>query len=107
VLSGKYLGGARPAGARLSLFERFTRYSNEQAEWAARKYVALAQVHGLKPAQMALAFVTAQPFVTANIIGATTLEQLETNLASAELRLTEEVLEGIEEIHTQQPNPSP
>jgi aryl-alcohol dehydrogenase-like predicted oxidoreductase len=107
VLSGKYIGGARPPGARLTLFERFNRYSSEQAEWATRKYVALAHAHGLDPAQMALAWVTSQPFVTANIIGATTLEQLESNLASADLRLTEEVIAGIEEIHAQQPNPAP
>ncbi|HDS0921390.1 TPA: NADP(H)-dependent aldo-keto reductase [Pseudomonas putida] len=107
VLSGKYLGGARPAGARLSLFERFQRYNNPQVEKAASAYVELALQHGLDPAQLALAFVTAQPFVTSNIIGATTLEQLRSNLASVELRLDDEVLAGIEAIHQQQPNPAP
>ncbi|WP_243054828.1 NADP(H)-dependent aldo-keto reductase [Pseudomonas sp. BP01] len=107
VLSGKYLGGARPAGARLSLFERFQRYNNTQVEKAASAYVELALQHGLDPAQLALAFVTAQPFVTSNIIGATTLEQLRSNLASVELRLDDEVLAGIEAIHQQQPNPAP
>ncbi|WP_462322676.1 NADP(H)-dependent aldo-keto reductase, partial [Halochromatium sp.] len=82
MLSGKYLNGARPAGARLTLFSRFDRYSNVQAEWATAEYCAIAQRHGLDPAQMALAFVTSRPFVTSNIIGATTLEQLERNLAS-------------------------
>ncbi|MNI92516.1 putative aldo-keto reductase [compost metagenome] len=56
---------------------------------------------------MALAFVTQQPFVTSNIIGATTLEQLENNLGSFELKLSEEVLAEIEEIHRDQPNPAP
>ena len=107
MLSGKYLDGARPPGARLTLFERFSRYSNPQAERATAEYAAIARRHGLDPAQMALAFVTAQPFVTANIIGATTLEQLEANLASAELRLSDEVLAEIEAVHTAQPNPSP
>jgi len=107
VLSGKYLGGARPAGARLSLFERFQRYNNPQVEKAASAYVELARQHGLDPAQLALAFVTAQPFVTSNIIGATTLEQLRSNLASVELRLDDELLAGIEAIHQQQPNPAP
>ncbi len=107
ALSGKYLGGTRPAGARITLFPRFDRYSNPQAERATAAYVALAQEHGLDPAQMALAWVTSRPFVTANIIGATTLEQLEINLASAELILPEPVLEGIEAIHTRHPNPSP
>jgi aryl-alcohol dehydrogenase-like predicted oxidoreductase len=107
MLSGKYEGGARPANARISLFSRFARYTNPQAEAACSRYVALAREHGLDPAQMALAFVTAQPFVTSNIIGATTLEQLDSNLASAQLRLSDEVLAGIEAIHTQQPNPAP
>lgn len=107
MLSGKYEGGARPAGARISLFSRFARYTNPQAEAACSRYVALAREHGLDPAQMALAFVTAQPFVTSNIIGATSLEQLDSNLASAELKLSEEVLAGIEAIHKGQPNPAP
>ncbi|WP_457789093.1 NADP(H)-dependent aldo-keto reductase [Pseudomonas sp. PL-6] len=107
MLSGKYEGGARPAGARISLFSRFTRYTNPQSEAACSRYVALARAHGLDPAQMALAFVTAQPFVTSNIIGATSLTQLDSNLASAELRLSEEVLAGIEAIHKAQPNPAP
>jgi len=107
VLSGKYLNGRRPAGARLTLFERFSRYSNPEVERATAEYVALAREHGLDPAQMALAWVTSRPFVTSNIIGATTLEQLESNLASAELRLSDEVVAGIDAIHTRQPNPAP
>lgn len=107
MLSGKYEGGARPAGARISLFSRFARYTNPQSEAACSRYVALAREHGLDPAQMALAFVTAQPFVTSNIIGATSLQQLDSNLASAELKLSEEVLAGIEAIHKAQPNPAP
>ncbi|MEA1050588.1 NADP(H)-dependent aldo-keto reductase [Lamprobacter modestohalophilus] len=107
MLSGKYLNGARPAGARLTLFERFDRYSNAEAEQATADYCAIAQRHGLDPAQMALAFVTSRPFVTSNIIGATTLEQLESNLASTSLTLSDEVLQAIEAVHTRQPNPSP
>jgi aryl-alcohol dehydrogenase-like predicted oxidoreductase len=107
MLSGKYENGARPANARISLFSRFARYTNPQAQAACSRYVALAREHGLDPAQMALAFVTAQPFVTSNIIGATTLEQLESNLASSELTLPDAVLEGIAEIHRGQPNPAP
>jgi len=56
---------------------------------------------------MALAFVNQQPFVTSNIIGATTLEQLDSNIASAELKLSEELLAGIEAIHKDHPNPAP
>ena len=107
MLSGKYEGGARPAKGRLSLYSRFTRYFNPQSEAACSRYVALAREHGLEPTQMALAFVTRQPFVTSNIIGATTLEQLDSNIASFELELSEEVLAGIEAIHKDHPNPAP
>ncbi|WP_208531894.1 aldo/keto reductase, partial [Pseudomonas aeruginosa] len=71
------------------------------------RYVALAREHGMEPAQMALAYVTSRPFVTSNIIGATSLEQLETNLGSVDLRLDEELLAGIDAIHREQPNPAP
>lgn len=107
VLSGKYLDGARPAQGRLTLFERFQRYNNPEVEAAAKAYVVLAREHGLDPAQMALQFVTEQPFVTSNIIGATTLEQLRSNLASIDVRLSEEVRAGLEAIHKGQPNPAP
>lgn len=106
VLAGKYLGGARPVGARLTLFTRFTRYSNPQVERATERYVALAQRHGLDPAQMALAFVNSRPFVTSNIIGATSLAQLKADIDSIDVKLTQEVLDGIEAIHRDQPNPS-
>ncbi|MCB1865631.1 MAG: NADP(H)-dependent aldo-keto reductase [Chromatiales bacterium] len=107
VLSGKYLNGGRPAGARLTLFTRFDRYNNAQCERATHAYVDLARTHGLDPAQMALAFVNQQPFVTANIIGATTIGQLEYNIASIDLKLGDAVRAGIEAIHTAQPNPGP
>ncbi len=107
MLSGKYENGARPSNARISLFSRFTRYTNPQSEAACARYVALAREQGLDPAQMALAFVTAQPFVTSNIIGATSLAQLDSNLASSELTLSAEVLKSIEAIHKAHPNPAP
>ncbi len=107
VLSGKYLDGARPVSARLTLFERFDRYSGPRATHATAAYVALARTHGLDPAQMALAWVTGQPFVTSTIIGATTMEQLEADLDSEGLVLSEEVLEKIEVIHAFNPNPGP
>ncbi len=107
MLSGKYLDGARPTNGRLTLFSRFSRYSNPQAEQATADYVTLAREHGLSPAQMALAYVTSRPFVTSNIIGATTMEQLEENLASSDLQLDERLLQEIEAIHQRQPNPAP
>ena len=107
VLSGKYLDGARPAGARISLWPNYSRYTNDQAILATEEYVALARAHGLSPAQMALAYVNSRSFLTANIIGATSMEQLRENIASIDVKLSEDVLVGIEEIHTRYPNPSP
>ena len=107
VLSGKYLHGARPPKGRLTLFERFSRYTSSEAETATQAYVELAQQHGLDPAQMALAFVNTRSFLTSNIIGATTMEQLESNLASESLKLDDEVLDAIDRIHHQMPNPCP
>ncbi|MCE9681461.1 NADP(H)-dependent aldo-keto reductase [Halomonas alkalisoli] len=107
VLSGKYLDGARPAGARLTLYERFQRYTSPQAEAATHSYVTLAREHGLDPAQMALAFVNSRSFLTSNIIGATTMDQLEDNLASESLRLEQNVLDAIEDVHRRLPNPCP
>lgn len=107
VLSGKYLGGAWPENARLTLYKRFQRYTSEKAEIATQAYVDLAREHQLDPAQMALAFVTERSFMGSNIIGATTMEQLVSNIASIELTLSDEVLAGIEAIHQQMPNPCP
>ena len=107
VLSGKYLGGDRPPNARLTLFDRFTRYTKDPGVEATKAYVDLARENGLDPAQMALAWVTSRPFVTSNIIGATTLAQLESDIDSAELVLSEAVLEAIEAIHARAPNPCP
>ncbi len=107
VLSGKYLQGNRPPEARLTLFDRFKRYTSPEAEAATQAYVRLAQEHGLDPAQMALAFVNTRRFLTSNIIGATTMEQLESNLASEHLSLDDDTLSAIDAIHHQMPNPCP
>ncbi|MFQ3786714.1 NADP(H)-dependent aldo-keto reductase [Halomonas sp. A29] len=107
VLSGKYLDGARPVKARLTLFERFQRYTSPLAEQATRAYVDIAREHDLDPAQMALAFVNSRSFLTSNIIGATTMEQLEDNLASESLKLEQSVLDAIDEVHRRIPNPCP
>ncbi|MGQ0620266.1 MAG: NADP(H)-dependent aldo-keto reductase [Panacagrimonas sp.] len=107
VLSGKYLGGQRPANARVTLFERFSRYSSEHADHAVREYVDLARKQGLDPAQMALAFVNSRPFVASTIIGATTMDQLRSNIASHSLRLSKDVLQEIEAIHKRYTIPCP
>ncbi|YCH29864.1 NADP(H)-dependent aldo-keto reductase [Erwinia sp. PK3-005] len=107
TLSGKYLNGARPAGARNTLFSRFTRYSGEQSQQAIAEYVDLARRHGLDPAQMALAFVRQQPFVASTLLGATTLEQLQSNIDSYQLTLSSELLEQLEAIHRRYTYPAP
>ena len=108
VLSGKYLDGNRPPGARLTLFgAKYKRYNSETAGECTRRYVAVARDCGIDPAQLALAFVNRQPFLTSSIIGATTMEQLAANIASADLELDRGVLKRIEEIHRSQPNPCP
>lgn len=107
VLTGKYLNGQRPAGSRLTLFERFKRYSTARAEPAAAAYVQVARAAGLDPAHMALAFVNSRPFVTATIIGCTSVAQLEHNARSTDVRLTDDVLAAIEQVHAGNPNPCP
>ncbi|MBC3377583.1 NADP(H)-dependent aldo-keto reductase [Serratia fonticola] len=107
TLSGKYLNGAKPAGARNTLFSRFTRYSSAQSQAAIAEYVALAKKHGLDPSQMALAFVRQQPFVASTLLGATTLEQLKINIDSFDVVLNEEVLQALEEIHSRFTIPAP
>lgn len=108
ALSGKYLGGARPEGARASRWPQyFGRYLNTNGVKSTEAYVALARAHGLDPAQMALAYVNSRPFVTANIIGATSMTQLEADIGSIELTLSETVLAEIEAIHTTYTYPCP
>jgi aryl-alcohol dehydrogenase-like predicted oxidoreductase len=107
VLTGKYLEGRRPAGARLTLYPQYERYSNEPAQRATADYVRLARESGLDPAQMALAYVIGRPFVTSTIIGATTQEQLRNNLASIDVTLDARLLDEIEKVHARHPSPSP
>ncbi|HZH52755.1 MAG TPA: aldo/keto reductase [Microvirga sp.] len=106
-LTGKYLDGARPPGARTTLFSRGQRYETPGAEPAIRHYVALAREFGLDPAQMAIAFVNSRPFVTSTIIGATTMEQLKTDIASVNVRISPELEERIDAIHLKHCNPCP
>ncbi|ALM71859.1 NADP(H)-dependent aldo-keto reductase [Vibrio vulnificus] len=107
TLSGKYLDGALPTGARCTLFERFQRYFTPQGLEATKAYVSLARDYGLDPAQMALAFVNQRPFVASNIIGATTLDQLKANIESLNVKLEDEVLNKIQQIGTTYSNPCP
>ena len=107
VLTGKYLNNQKPSKARITLFERFSRYTNVNGKKATQKYVELAQSLGISPAQMALSFVNSRPFVTSNIIGATSMDQLKENIDSIELKLGQEILQEIDSIHQDIPNPCP
>ena len=107
VLSGKYLGGKLPEKSRIALFPAYTRYSSEMATAATQKYYDLALEYGISLTHMALSFVNSRPFVTSNIIGATTMQQLKENVSSIHVDLSEELLARIEAIHNEIPNPSP
>ncbi len=107
VLSGKYIKKTASDNARLKLFPRFARYSSEQATQATQKYLELAEANNLTLAQMALAFVNQRPFVTSNIIGATTIDQLKENIDSINVVLNEDLLDKINAIHSVIPNPGP
>jgi len=106
-LTGKFRHGARPANARVTLFSRFSRYSNPESEWATEQYAQLAEKHSLTLTQLALAFIKQQFFVTSTIIGATNLDQLKENIQAFDIDLSPEILQEIEDIHRQQPNPAP
>ncbi len=107
VLSGKYLNNKKPENARMTLFPDYTRYSNENGIAATAAYAELAKQNDLSPTQLALAFINQQRFTTANIIGATTLEQLKENIESVDIELSDDVLEEIELIHQRYTIPCP
>ena len=102
ALSGKYLDGAMTPGTRGALAGSVYR-SNEFSEPAIRAYIALAKKHDLDVCQMALAFCLAKPFMTSVIIGATTMEQLKTDIGATNITLDEEVVDGIQDIHKRYP----
>ena len=106
-LTGKYIDGARPAGARTTLFERGDRYEVPGANEVIKSYVAYAKSIGIDPSVMANSFVNSRDFVTSNIIGATTMEQLKLAVGSIEVNLDEENIKAIEAIHRSNPNLCP
>ena len=95
LITGKYAGGARPAGTRWTLSTRFNQRDTPQAHATVARYIDSAKKHGLDIAQMAIAFVLSRPFVTSAIIGATSMQQLKTNIAAVDLTLTNDVLNDI------------
>ena len=106
-LKGKYQAGALPEKSRKALFNRLQRYEKPETGSAIDRYLAIAKKFGLDPAQLALQFVTTRPFVTSNIIGATTMEQLKTDIDSTNVTWTEELERAVDEAHHAQPNPAP
>jgi len=108
VLSGKYLGGKTPKGARGTLFPRFiARYMTDGSQKAVFEYQKIAEKYGVTLSQLALAYIHQLPFVTSTIIGATNLTQLNENIESINIELSGETLTEIEKIHTIIPNPAP
>ena len=107
VLSGKFLTGESHPNARINLFPQFSRYNSAQCTEATKLYAEIAKKHDLSLAQMALAFVNQQAFVTSNIIGATTLEQLKENIASIDIVLSEDIIKEINAVHAVIPDPAP
>jgi aryl-alcohol dehydrogenase-like predicted oxidoreductase len=107
ALTGKYLNGQLPENSRHKLFPQFKRYFKSAGLKATKAYVAVAQKYGIEASQMALAFVNSQRFLTSNIIGATTLEQLKSNLKTEDMILSDEIKEEIEAIHMENSNPAP
>ncbi len=105
ALSGKYLDGKMPKGSRRTMLSSPSHRDTKQTDDAIKAYVEIAEKHGLDMCQMALSFVNAQPFVTSNIIGATSMEQLKTNIDSIHLKLNGDVLKAIDTVYRQFPLP--
>jgi aryl-alcohol dehydrogenase-like predicted oxidoreductase len=107
ALSGKYRNGQMPKNSRQALFKGWERHLNPLAMKAYEEYYKLAKESNMTMAQLAQAFVNTRPFVTSNIIGATTMEQLKENIDSVNIELSNEILNKIDVIHNNNPNPSP
>jgi aryl-alcohol dehydrogenase-like predicted oxidoreductase len=106
-LSGKYRNGKMPKDSRMALFKGWERHLNPLAMKAYDKYFELAKDLNLTMVQLAQSFVNSRPFVTSNIIGATTMDQLRENVESINIEFTDEMMERVNEIHNNNPNPSP
>ena len=106
-LSGKYRNGKMPKDSRMALFKGWERHLNPLAMEAYDKYYKLAKDFNLTMVQLAQSFVNSRPFVTSNIIGATTMDQLKENVESNNIEFTDEMMNKVNEIHNNNPNPSP
>ena len=106
-LTGKYRNNNMPKGSRIDLFKDFTRYNNENSIKAIEEYYKISQKFNLDFAQMSIKFCEIQPFVTSVIIGATTMQQLKTNVESVNVKLNNEIINEINKIQKIYPNPCP
>ncbi len=107
ILSGKYMGGAKPAGTRFTLFDSLgLRFRKPMVSEAVDAYASLAQRRGLTLVQMALGYVASRWFMGASIIGATTMAQLKEDIAAAQLTLDAQTLDEISQIQLRYPNPA-
>ena len=108
VLSGKYRNNQKPENSRLQLFgDYFPRYAGKSSNLAVEEYFKVAKKYKISLAQLSLAFVNHQPFVTSNIIGATTMKQLKEDIESINIKLSSETIDEINLIHKKNPNPAP
>ena len=106
VLTGKYMNGIIPKGSRLEVMPNYKRYTSNECAKATKLYHQLAIDNGLTLTQLSLSFVSERSFVTSNIIGATSLEQLKENIETHKVKLSKEILSEIDEIHNKIPNPA-
>ena len=107
-LSGKYRNGALPKGSRIERdFDFWSRYRKPNTEKAVEEYYKISKKYNLDISQMSIKFCEVQDFMTSVIIGATTMEQLKTNIESVKVNLDKEIINEINEIQKKYPNPCP
>ena len=107
ILTGKYFDNKMPENSRLNLFPNLKRYNSKNSMNASLMYDKIARKYNISLTHLALSFVNYRPFVTSNIIGATNLKQLEENIKSIEIKLSDEIIKEINEVHELYPNPAP
>ena len=107
LLSGKYHRGEDNERSRINLFKVFARYNSENCHKATEEYMKIAEKEGITPTQLALAFVNGRDFMTSNIIGATSMEQLKENISSVDIELSKDALKAIEAVQANIPDPAP
>ena len=107
VLSGKYRNGKIPDNSRLKLFPNLSRFSNDNCINAVDMFYQISQKYNMTLGEMSLAFVNDRPFVTSNIIGATSMDQLKENINSINIKLSDDIISEINKVNEEIPNPAP